>query len=231
MSEPRLDPVRCDLLRILLRFGFAFTGVVLALVYSSGEAFGASVWLQDRPGSIYTPDRGPIGLIADKTARRPGDLVTVIISEVQDISNEEQTDIAKSTNLNYELSTFNIDPDFFSVLPDLGATSSDQFSGQAQVNKRDTFEARLTAMVEDVLPNGNLVLAGRREIRVQNQTKLIEFSGVVRKYDVTAFNTVASELVADARISYVGDGPTTRATMRTGFGAKIHAFLDWLWPF
>lgn len=231
MHQSRLDPLRCNMLSTLLRFSIAFTGVLLALVYSSRNAFGCSVWLQDRAGSIYRPDSGPIGPIADKTARKPGDLVTVIISEVQDISNEEQTDIAKSSNLNYELSSFNIDPDFFSILPDLGASASDQFSGQAQMAKRDTFEARLTAMVEDVLPNGNMVLSGRREIRIQDQTKLIEFSGIVRKYDVSAANTVASSLVADARISYVGDGPATRATMRTGIGSKIHVFLDWLWPF
>jgi flagellar L-ring protein precursor FlgH len=231
MSEPRLDPLRCDLMRICLRFGFAFTGVVLALIYSSSSAFGCSVWLQDRAGSIYAPDRGPIGPIADKTARRQGDLLTVIISEVQDIQNEEQTDLAKSTNLNYELASFNIDPDFFDVLPDLAANSSDQFSGQAQVAKRDSFEARLTAMVEDVLPNGNMILSGRREIRVQNQTKLIEFSGIVRKYDVTPLNTIRSELVAEARISYVGEGPTTNTTMRTGLGSMFHRFLDWLWPF
>ena len=230
-SESHLDPLRCSMFSVLLRFTFAFVGVLAALLFSSRSAFAHSVWLQDRDGSIYRPDRGPIGLISDKTARKPGDLVTVIIQEVQDISNEEQTDIAKSSNLGYELSSFNLDPDLFTVLPDLGAAAQDQFSGQAQVAKRDTFEARMTAMVEDVLPNGNMVLSGRREIRVQDQVKVIAFSGVIRRYDVTAANTIASELVADARISYVGEGPTTRATMRTGFGAKIHAFLDWLWPF
>jgi flagellar basal body L-ring protein FlgH len=48
---------------------------------------------------------------------------------------------------------------------------------------------------------------------------------------VTPLNTVASELVADARISYVGDGPLTRATRRNGLGAKIHQAMAWLWPF
>ncbi len=219
------------MLSTLVRFTVALTGVFIALVFSSKSAFGHSVWYQDREGSIYRPSSGPIGLIADKTARKPGDLVTVIISEIQDISNEEQTDINKSSNLGYELSSFNLDPDLFSVLPDFGSSAQDQFSGQAQVAKRDTFQARMTAMVEDVLPNGNMVLSGRREIRVQNQTKVMEFSGVIRRFDVSSANTIASELVADASISYVGDGPTTRATMRTGVGAKVHAFLDWLWPF
>ena len=207
--------------------------LALCAVFATALSESGLAQLQSgaRPGSIYNASAGPIGVIADKTARRVGDLLTVIVSETNDISNEEQAELAKSTNLNYELTTFQIAPDLFNPLPDVGANSSDQFSGQAQVQKRDTFEARLTAMVVDVLPNGNLVLSGRREIRVEDQTKLIEFSGVVRKYDVTPVNTIQSELVADARISYVGDGPTTRTTERTGGGSWVHRTLDWLWPF
>jgi flagellar L-ring protein precursor FlgH len=194
-------------------------------------AFADSANAQSRPGSIYDPSRGPIGLVQDKTARRVGDLVTVIVFEEADISSEDSADSAKATSLNYELANFDIKADAFDVLPGLSANSSDSFSGSAQIDKRDTFEARVTAMVVDVLPNGNLVLNGRREIRVDKQTKLIEFSGVVRKYDVTSANTVSSSMVADARISYVGSGPSTNATQRRGIGAWIHDALDWLWPF
>jgi flagellar L-ring protein precursor FlgH len=194
-------------------------------------AFTGVAHAQSRPGSIYDPSRGPIGLVQDKTARRVGDLVTVIVFEEADISSEDSADSTKATNLNYELANFDLKADAFDVLPGLAANSSDSFSGSAQIDKRDTFEARVTAMVVDVLPNGNLVLNGRREIRVENQTKLIEFSGVVRKFDVTSANTVSSSMVADARISYVGSGPSTKATQRRGFGAWIHDALDWLWPF
>jgi flagellar L-ring protein FlgH len=209
-------------------FRLALCAVAAAALSKSGLA---QLQSGARSGSIYNPNAGPISPIADKTARRAGDLLTVIVSETNDISKEEQSELAKSTNLNYELTTFQLASNLFNPLPDLGANSSDQFSGQAQVQKRDTFEARLTAMVVDVLPNGNLVLSGRREVRVEDQTKLIEFSGVVRKFDVTPLNTIQSELVADARISYVGNGPATRTTQRTGGGSWVHRTLDWLWPF
>ena len=186
---------------------------------------------QVRPGSIYDVDRGPIGLIANKTARRVGDLVTVMISETQDVSNEESTGIAKERALTYELLNADVLPDAFSTLPSLDAESSTEFGGQASVSKRGTFQARLTAMVIDVLPNGNLVISGRREVRVDMEVKLIEFSGVVRKFDVTAANTVDSELVADARVSYTGDGPLTKASTRRGWGAWVFDAIDWLWPF
>jgi flagellar basal body L-ring protein FlgH len=60
---------------------------------------------------------------------------------------------------------------------------------------------------------------------------VIEFSGVVRRYDIRADNTVLSEMVANARVSYVGHGPLTNSTNRHGLGGFVHDALDWLWPF
>ncbi len=186
---------------------------------------------QAQVGSIYNPDRGPYGLIANKTAARPGDLVTVIISESQDLSNEESSDLSTTKDLDYELSTFNIKPGAFSTLPSLASGSSDTFSGSANYAKSGNFTARITAMVVDTLPNGNMVIAGRREIRIDNETKLIEFRGVVRRYDIKPDNTVESELVADARVSYTGSGPMTKATNRHGLGGFLHDAFVWIWPF
>lgn len=186
---------------------------------------------QNRPGSLYNTARGPVGLIQDKTARRIGDLVTVVILETADVSSEDSADSSKSTSLNYEMTNFDLKPSAFSILPSIGANSNDTFSGASQVDKRDSFEARITAMVVDVLPNGNMVISGRRELRIENQVKLIEFSGVVRRYDIASTNTVPSALVADARISYVGAGPSTISTQRTGLGSWFHNAIDWLWPF
>ena len=192
---------------------------------------GAPALAQGRPGSIYRPDHGPIGMIADKTARRPGDLVTILIREQADVDNQETTNLAKETNLDYSLNAFNLKPNAFSVLPSVDAESEDTFTGTANYEKRGSFSARITAMVEDVLPNGNLVLSGRREIRVDNETKVIEFSGVVRRYDIDATNVVQSELVADARVSYIGQGVLTNSTNRTGVGRFLHSLFSWIWPF
>jgi flagellar L-ring protein FlgH len=192
---------------------------------------GAPAAAQGRPGSIYDPSFGPQGLISDKTARRPGDLVTVIISETQDLKNEETSTLNKSTNLDYSLNSFNIRPDFFNTLPDLSASSSDAFNGSANYEKKGEFQARITAIVSDVLPNGNLVISGRREIRIDNETKLIEFSGIVRRFDVKADNSIQSELVAEAHVSYTGKGSLTNSTNRTGLGSLLHDVIAWLWPF
>jgi flagellar L-ring protein FlgH len=201
--------------------------IVIALL----GALAANTSAQARPGSIFDPDHGPRGMISDKTARRPGDLLTVIIGETQKIDNKETSTVSKATNLDYALSSFNIRPSLFSVFPDVQAASTDDFNGTANYKKDNTFEARITVIVMDALPNGNLVVQGRREIRMDQETKVIEFSGIVRSFDITTTNTILSELVAEARISYEGTGPLTDGTNRTGFGAFLHSMISWIWPF
>lgn len=186
---------------------------------------------QARPGSIYDVDCGPISMIADKTARRAGDLITVLIVENQEVKNEETSQLRRATALDYALESFDINPDAFDPLPRLAATSKDDFNGTANYEKNGEFTARITAMVMDVLPNGNLVIKGRREIQIDYETKVIEFSGVVRRFDIRADNTVLSELVADARVSYTGEGQLTDTTTRRGLGNLIHRAIIWLWPF
>lgn len=184
-----------------------------------------------RPGSIYSANAGPLTLVGNKTARRPGDLVTVVISESQNLKNEEKTDLSTDSSLTQELANFNLKPNLFSTLPGVDGSSSDKFAGTANYEKKGNFTARLTAIVTDALPNGNLVLQGRREIRIDGEIKVIEFSGVVRRYDISAANTIQSELVADAHISYSGSGPLSNATRRRGLGRWLHEALVWLWPF
>lgn len=201
--------------------------LALALVLALAPALVA----QGRPGSIYDPDRGPGGMIEDKTARRPGDLITVLIAENQDVRNEESANLRKQTTLNYAIESFNIKPSLFDPLPDVEANSQDDFTGTANYQKRGNFTTRLTAMVMDVLPNGNLVLSGRREIRIDHETKVIEFSGVIRRYDLAPDNTIQSSQVAEARIAYIGRGVLTDSTNRKGLGRIIHGLISWLWPF
>jgi len=186
---------------------------------------------QARMGSIYNPDRGPVGLASNKTARRVGDLVTIIIREEQQITNDERADLLRASDLNYQLLNFDINPATFNTLPGIESETEDNFNGQARYLKNGQFAARMTAIVVDVLPGGNLVVQGRREIRVDQERKVIEFSGIVRRYDVQANNTVQSELVADARVSYTGTGPLTNTTNRRGFGSWVRNALAWLWPF
>ena len=186
---------------------------------------------QARDGSIYDPSAGPYGLVSNKIAQRVGDLITVVISENQNVRNEEIADLRKETDLQYQITNFDIKPNAFNVLPQVAADSTDQFVGQANYEKRGTFTARLTAVVVDSLPNGTLVVNGRREVKIDNEIKVIEFSGIVRRFDIAPDNTVQSEFVANAKVHYTGTGPLTNSTNRSGIGGWIHDAISWLWPF
>jgi flagellar L-ring protein precursor FlgH len=195
-------------------------------------AVAASAQAQGRAGSTYDPDRSPGSPISAKIALHKGDIVTVLIAENQNVRNQEQSDLSKATNLNYKVNLFDLKPEMFSQLPTVvDADSTDGFVGQAKYEKSGAFTARLAAIVVDTLPNGNLVVSGRREIKIDGETKLIEFSGVVRRYDIAADNSVTSELVANATVVYKGSGPLTDSTNRRGLGKWIHDLFSWLWPF
>lgn len=184
-----------------------------------------------RRGSIYDADQGPFGLVGTRTANKTGDLVTIVIQENQDVRNEESSDLKKGTSLDYEFTNLDIKPNLFNPLPHVAGKSDDQFTGTANYQKKGKFTARVTAMVVDVLPNGNMVVSGRREIRIDQETKLIEFSGIIRRWDIGTDNSVVSELVANAKVAYTGTGPLTNSTNRRGIGAWVHDAISWVWPF
>ena len=203
--------------------------ILTAILVSLAVASPASA--QVRPGSIYQVGAGPISPISAKTARRVGDILTIVIEENQNIINDEKADLKKGSDLGYQLLDFNIKPNTFQTLPSLSGSTTNDFAGTAKYEKKGTFTARLAAVVMDTLPNGNLVVQGRREIRIDKELKVIEFSGVVRAWDIQPDNTIESELVADARVSYQGTGPLTRSTNQRGLGAWIRNAIDWIWPF
>jgi flagellar L-ring protein FlgH len=206
-----------------------FVQAVLLITFVASLAVGAQA--QARRGSIYDPTHGSCSPVASKIAARVGDLVTVVISETQDLQNQESSDITKKTSLDYQIKNLDVAPNAFKPLPRLTTASDDEFNGAANYQKKGQFQARLTAVVVDVLPNGNMVIGGRREIRIDNETKVLEFCGIVRGYDVKSDNSIASELVANGRVSYVGKGPLTNGTNRRGVGGWIHDALDYFWPF
>jgi flagellar L-ring protein precursor FlgH len=81
--------------------------------------------------------------------------------------------------------------------------------------------------VTKVLPNGNLMLYGRREMKVNNEVQYIVVSGIVRPQDIDPSNRVKSTFVADARIEYYGEG-VLADKQRPGWGTRV---LDQVWPF
>jgi flagellar L-ring protein precursor FlgH len=191
---------------------------LLALVLLAALAPGQSLWNPDRPAPP---------LFSDTTARAVGDVLTIVISEKQTVKNKEDTELGKSTSLDAALTNFDILPNAFNPLPAVAGSSDKQFDGEAKYDKEGTFETRLSVLVIDVQPNGNLVIEGRRRIVVDREVKCIRVTGIVRPYDVTVANSIFSWQVANASVAYEGTGPLTRSTNR-GFLGEL---LDLVWPF
>jgi len=177
--------------------------------------------------SLWSPQRPMSPLFADTTARTVGDVLTVIISEKQTIKNKEDTELSKDSSINAALTDFNILENAFGILPTLAGNQSRDLQGRVQYDKEGTLQTRISVLVIDVMPNGNMLVEGRRRIVMDKETKTIRFTGIVRPFDVSTFNTVLSESVANAAIAYEGVGPLS-ATANRGWLSEL---LDFVWPF
>lgn len=145
-------------------------------------------------------------------ANEIGDLVTIIISESTQASNRASTETEKSLNTDGEISVkgflqwvTNL-PETISPVEDINFTPSEEFQGEGRVSTQGTFSTRLTATVVDILPNGNLVIEGTREISIAEDSATLGLKGVIQPTDLTADNTVQSNQIAEMEITYESEG-------------------------
>ena len=84
--------------------------------------------------------------------------------------------------------------------------SKPELKGKAQYNVNDSIQFKIACYVVQMLPNGNMVIQGRQEIRLVNELREITIMGIVRREDITSSNTIHSNKIAEMRISYGGRG-------------------------
>ncbi|MBW1720726.1 MAG: flagellar basal body L-ring protein FlgH [Deltaproteobacteria bacterium] len=186
-------------------------------------------------GGLWSENRHR-GLFNDLRARQVGDLVTVNIVETSKASKKATTKTGRESSINagisnllgYEsrLSKIGV-PGQFKNDTMLKASMKNDFSGSGETTRDETMTASITARVIQVLPNGNLVIKGVREIQVNNENQVITLTGIIRPEDISPDNTVLSSYIADARIAYSGRGPVTDK-QKPGWLLRI---VDSVWPF
>src|SRR5690606_2241723 len=143
-------------------------------------------------------------LFSDRKARRVGDLVTIIIVERAQATQSTATQAGQDAAL--QLGPISL-ADIVPVIPPISASGSDSNAARGSTTRGGSLNARMTAQVVDVLPNGNLLIEGRQTIIVNEEEQIIVVSGIVRPQDIAPDNTVLSTFIADATITYSGTGP------------------------
>jgi flagellar L-ring protein precursor FlgH len=157
-------------------------------------------------------------LTGDNKAYRVGDLLTVQVLENSSAQSSAETGTRRKSDVTANLNR--------PKLPDLtaGFSTSGEFDGGGRTQRANRLLATLTVTVKEVLPNGDLKVAGVQLLTVNNELQRVNLEGRVRPYDINDANVVMSTRLSDAKITYVGEGDVSERNTR----AWYRQILDWL---
>ncbi len=171
----------------------------------------------------------------DQRAKDVGDILTVNVEITDSAKIENKTTRSRTGNEALGINNlFGIANQASKILP-LGidqsklvdANSNSSTSGEGTVDREEELEVSVAAIVTQILPNGNMVIEGKQEIRVNNEVREMLVAGIVRPEDISATNTINSTQIAEARISYGGRGQISDV-QAPRYGQQ---FLDVILPF
>lgn len=141
-------------------------------------------------------------LFEDRRARLVGDILTIVITEKTTAAKAGGDSASRTNSLSYTPSTiFGLSPAARASMT-LSASGSSKFEDKGAASSSNNFNGVIGVTVLDVLPNGNLVVSGEKQVAFDRGAEFIRFSGVVNPDTIVAGNTVPSTQVADARVEY-----------------------------
>jgi flagellar L-ring protein precursor FlgH len=173
--------------------------------------------------SLFKDDAASISIFADKKAHRVGDIVTVIIQENNGATRNNNTTTARTSSVDSSISSFLYPAGASGLLtksgqlPAMSLSGKNSFNGGGQINNVETITAQLAVKVIDVLPNGNLVVEGRRQTAFSGEKQDAILRGTVRFDDISSTNTVYSFNIADPSIQFISHGAVTDSQKRGWF--------------
>ncbi len=178
-------------------------------------------------GSIYQPVSNRF-FFEDIRARRIGDVINVVLDEQTDAAKSASTSANKSSAINLP------SPTLFGGAVTLGGrqilaneiTGGTDFAGAGDSSQSNRLSGSIAVTVADVLPNGNLLIKGQKQLTLNQGSELVQLTGIVRAEDVTPNNTVLSTQIADADITYGGRGLLADAN-RPGWLTRIFSSPAW----
>jgi flagellar L-ring protein precursor FlgH len=193
------------------------------------DARAAQPQLQTSQGSLYSDSAINSELFTDIKARRVNDIVTIRILESTEAQSAANAQTKRSSNVALGV------PNFFGVenrtgLPMdnlLRASSDMKFQGDGSTNRSGSVDAFLSGRVKEVLPNGDMVIEGVKEIKVNNERQMLRLFGVVRSRDIGPANVVLSTAIANMLVQVDGKGVLSDNIKQPWLLGIISRF----WPF
>lgn len=184
------------------------------------------------PGSIFSEGDNLL-LFDDHRARRVGDIVMVNVVESASAANGASTDTNRDSKSEYGISALFGRSSIPLVGGKVGSTpvletkTKKEFSADGSTTRNNKVSATVAARVVNVMPDGLLRIEGARETKVNNETQFLVVAGLIRSRDVAADNSILSTQIADAHISYYGQG-VIADKQKPGWLTRL---LDNIWPF
>lgn len=198
--------------------------VCLLLGGLTGATRADSLWKRRNPRRCY--------LVDDSRAKRPGDLLTIIVSEATTVTNREGKGMSKETSANGVFDLTAASGGGFGVSAananlDFSKSTGRTFDGSANYQNSQRFTDRVTVTVVGLTAEGNLMVEGTRTIQIAGEFRTLLVSGVVRAIDIGPDNQISSQLVANMSAVYESKGPE-RAFTRQGW---LGRGMNKIWPF
>ena len=178
------------------------------------------------PGAIYQAGPG-LSLYADRVARDVGDMVTITLVESTTAQTSASTQVAKNSEIGIAAPEIFGAPVTYNGRDILSATASGEreFDGQGKSSQSNRLQGSVTVTVIQRLPNGNLVVQGQKNMRLNQGDELVQIQGIVRPADIAPNNTVPSSKVGEARIVYGGRGAIAQSNAMGWLGRFFNTRL------
>jgi flagellar L-ring protein precursor FlgH len=161
-------------------------------------------------GSIFQAGKSRT-LFEDRRARYIGDTMTITIAETTSASTKSNTKVSRAGSISATTPTISGLPGTIFNGMQLSGGSTASLDGKGDAAANNVFTGTITVTVIEVLPNGNLLVSGEKQVAIGQGTEYIRLSGVVNPYFINAANTISSSQIADARIEYKESGTISEA--------------------
>jgi flagellar L-ring protein precursor FlgH len=166
-------------------------------------------------------------LYTDKKGKRVGDVITVLVLENAQASNNTKTRTGHKNDME---AGFGDPSGIFSKIPgwnsmmNFKAGTEQDFEGKGETQREGTLQATVSVKIVEVLDNGNLLIQGTKQVTLNEEIETIELTGLIRPEDISGQNTVLSNKIADAKIKYSGNGVNSDA-QKPGWITRI---FNWM---